>query len=177
MDTPTHALIPVIVYGVMRQEKLASGTREEKIAVLRNAVIIGIVGAMPDALDRHVTLEERLNSWTHCLAAWAGFSALFAGISAVRSRWLSPLMALGLSLTYLSHLVGDAIAGGIRWGYPVVDHVIGDYYVHPKWWIPANFACAIAAYMVYRFLPMRAANRRRRDELRQKQAAILEEAN
>ena len=65
MDTPTHALIPVIAYGILRQKELISGTRSEKIGVWRTAAIIAIVGAMPDMMDPHVTLEERLSSWSH----------------------------------------------------------------------------------------------------------------
>lgn len=176
MDTPTHALIPVIVYGIARQKKLFSGTREEKIAVWRTAAIIAVVGCMPDALDPHETLAERLSSWSHSLLAWAGFSLLFVAICLFKRRWWSPMLALGLSLTYLSHIVGDAIAGGIGWSYPFGNDVIGDYYIAPKWWIPADFVCFVTAYVVYRVIPMIRAKQLRQAELEKKRAAVLAEA-
>ena len=127
-------------------------------------------------VDPHVTLDERLKSWSHCLTAWLGFSALLGLLSTFRTRWFSPAFAFGLSLTYFSHIVGDAIAGGVGWSYPFANHVIGDYYIIPEWWIPANFACGIGAYIVYRLLPMRAAARSRQEELARTRAAVLEEA-
>lgn len=153
MDTPTHALIPVIAYGLMRQKQLVSGTREEKIAVWRNAALIALVGALPDMVDPHVSLEERLHSWSHSLVGWAGFSALFAALCLAGWRWWTPGLAIWLSLAYGSHLVGDAIAGGLGWSYPIGDHVVGDYYIPPRWWIPANFISLGLAYAVYRVLP------------------------
>ncbi len=176
MDTPTHALIPVIAYGLMRQDVLCSGTRQEKFAVARTAVIVGLVGALPDMVDPHVTLDERLKSWSHCLAAWVGFSALLGLISLVARRWLSPKFAFGLSLTYLSHIIGDAIAGGVGWSYPFSRAVIGDYYVRPEWWIPLNFICVILAYVIYRVLPRIATCRRKRDALEGRRAQVLAEA-
>ena len=176
MDTPTHALIPVSAYGMLRQKELISGTRSEKIGVWRTAAFIGIVGAMPDMMDPHVTLEERLNSWSHSLTAWAGFSFLFGAICLARKSWWTPKLALGLSLTYFSHIVGDAIAGGVGWSYPFGNHVIGDYYIPPRWWIPLDYICVAVAYIVYRVVPMFAMQRRRRLELDEKRAAVLEEA-
>lgn len=176
MDTPTHALIPVIVYGIMRQEQLTSGTVREKIAVVRTALIVGLVGALPDMADPHVTLAERLESWSHCMAAWVGFSALLGLFSVARKRWLGPFFAIGLSLTYFSHIVGDAIAGGVGWSYPFSDSVIGDYYVIPEWWIPADFICFAIAYICYRVMPKFRAARRGRRVTAEKRARVLEEA-
>ncbi|MFT4548022.1 MAG: hypothetical protein ACI8XO_000903 [Verrucomicrobiales bacterium] len=175
MDTPTHALIPVIVYGVMRQKELCYGTRGEKIAVWRTAVLTGFVGAMPDMMDPHVTLEERLNSWSHSLVAWFGFSVLFGVISLALKRWVSPVLAAGLSATYFSHIVGDAIAGGVGWSYPFGHHVIGDYYIIPEWWIPADFVCFAVAYVVYRVVPMFASRRRQHQEVKKRREATLAE--
>lgn len=176
MDTPTHALIPVIAYGLMRQKQLIAGTRSEKVGVWRTALIIGIVGAMPDMMDPHVTLEERLSSWSHSLTAWAGFSVLFAAFSLARQRWWTPMLALGLSLTYFSHIVGDAIAGGVGWSYPFGDHVIGDYYIIPQWWIPADYLSFALAYLVYRVVPMFAIARLKRETLAEKRSVVLAEA-
>jgi len=176
MDTPTHALIPVIVYGLMRRDVLASGTRQEKLAVARTAVIVGLVGALPDMVDPHVTLDERLKSWSHCLTAWVGFSALLGLILLVAGRWLSPKLAIGLSLTYLSHIIGDAIAGGVGWSYPFSDSVVGDYYVRPEWWIPLNYICALLAYAVFRMIPQMSEARRRREAMERRRAQVLEEA-
>ena len=175
MDTPTHALIPVIAYGLMRRGVLASGTRQEKFVVARTAVIVGLVGALPDMVDPHVTLDERLRSWSHCLTAWVGFGALLGIISQVAGRWLSPMFAIGLSATYLSHIIGDAIAGGVGWSYPFSDAVVGDYYVRPEWWIPLNFVCALLAYIVYRLVPRISIDRRRREALEKRRAQVLEE--
>ncbi|MGI9244722.1 MAG: metal-dependent hydrolase [Verrucomicrobiales bacterium] len=176
MDTPTHALIPVIAYGLMRQEVLISGTRSEKLAVVRTAVIVGLVGALPDMVDPHVTLAERLRSWSHCLTTWVGFSALLWLISLIQPRWLSAKFALGLSLTYLSHLFGDAIAGGIGWSYPLSDATIGDYYVHPRWWIPLNYVCVIGTYIVFRVMPMWSRIRRERSVMDERRSRVLEES-
>ncbi len=166
----------MIAYGLLRQKELISGTRSEKIAVWRTALIIGIVGAMPDMMDPHVTLEERLRSWSHSLTAWAGSSVLFGVICLARQRWWTPMLVLGLSLTYFSHIVGDAIAGGVGWSYPFGGHVIGDYYIIPQWWIPLDYVCVAVAYVTYRVVPMFAMARCKREEMEQKRAAVLDEA-
>ena len=176
MDTPTHVLIPVIVYGLMRQEGLTSGGSVEKMAIVRTAVIIGIVGAMPDAMDPHRTLEERLNSWSHSLLACVGFSALFFGVSLVRDGWVSRWFALGLGATYFSHVVGDAVAGGVGWSYPFFRSVIGDYYIPPEWWIPLDLVCVVVAYLVYRVVPKRRWLLRNRRTAEERLAEILEES-
>jgi len=175
MNTPTHALIPVVIYGVMRQRVLISGTREEKKAVVRNALILAIAGAMPDALDPHITLEARLNSWSHSLLAWAGFSVLFGALCFWRWKWWTPAWAMCLSAAYLSHLIGDLVAGGIGWSYPFTGSVIGDYYIPPSLWKSADIICVLCVYLLYRLLPKCAVIRRDRKELEQKHTRAIDE--
>ena len=176
MDTPTHALIPVIAYGLARLPVLRRESHGAKRSIYRNAVLLAVAAALPDLINPHVTLEERWHSWSHGLPAWLGFTGLAIATAWLRPNWLSWKWAVGMSIAYLSHLFGDAIAGGIAWAYPLNDSVIGAYYVPPSWWKPLDVACVVAAYVIFRVVPWRAKIHRRAVELAERRQTVLEEA-
>jgi membrane-bound metal-dependent hydrolase YbcI (DUF457 family) len=148
MNTVTHALVPVLLV------RFAAGRRP--VWMGRWCFIqIGLAGALPDLLNPHLTLEERMNGWAHGLPCWVLFSVILLGISVMRRGWVSRRMAGVLSLAYLLHLICDAVAGGINWFYPLGDLVWGAYWVDALLWIPIDVVLMLTAYGVFRWSILR----------------------
>jgi membrane-bound metal-dependent hydrolase YbcI (DUF457 family) len=154
MDTVTHALLPVILAEVaLKGQKRFGG---------RGLVLIGVAGALPDLLNPHVSLEARLQSWSHGLPFWAAFSICVMLAVFVSKQRLSPGLGFLICAAYLLHLICDAISGGINWLYPVSDFVWGKFWVHPVYWIPLDIFCLLTCYALFR---MRTLWERRRKAL------------
>ena len=113
MDTVTHALAPVIIAHV-------TFSRSKSLGVW-SLVAIGVAGALPDLLTPHMSLESRMTSWSHGLPFWAAFTGVLIVISLISKQHLSNRLAWILSLSYLFHLICDAVSGGINVLYPVKD--------------------------------------------------------
>ena len=83
MDTVTHALLPVIVTAVVLRDK-----KPDWLLGRSGFVIIGIAGALPDLLSPHLSIDSRLNSWSHGLPFWFLLSTVLLLLCAVvRQRW------------------------------------------------------------------------------------------
>lgn len=143
MNTLTHALAPVILAHVVlsRSKRLGAWS----------LVAIGVAGALPDLLTPHMTLESRMASWSHGLPCWAAFTGILFVISLLSKQRISNRLAWVLSLSYLFHLICDAVSGGINVLYPVKDFVWGAYWVSPMLWIPLDIVCLLTCYYLFRF--------------------------
>jgi hypothetical protein len=83
MDTVTHALLPVIITTVALRD-----TRPDWLCGRGGLIVIGIAGALPDLLSPHLSIESRLNSWSHGLPFWLLLSSLILLSSTLqRSIW------------------------------------------------------------------------------------------
>lgn len=151
MDTVTHALAPVIIAHV-------TFSRSKSLGVW-SLVAIGVAGALPDLLTPHMSLESRMTSWSHGLPFWAAFTGVLIVISLISKQHLSNRLAWILSLSYLFHLICDAVSGGINVLYPVKDFIWGAYWVSPMLWIPLDIICLLTCYYLFRFRPLWARRR------------------
>jgi len=149
MDTVTHALLPVIVTAVVLRDK-----KPDWLLGRSGFVIIGIAGALPDLLSPHLSIDSRLNSWSHGLPFWFLLSTVLLLLCAVvRQRWNGPL-ALCASAAYGLHLFCDGISGGINLLYPYRNLIWGDYWVPPVYWIPLDILCVLICYWIFRLRPL-----------------------
>jgi hypothetical protein len=129
----THALSPVVLAGAADAAVLETAGR--RWLRKRQYLAIALSGAMPDLLWPHLSLEARYASPTHTV--W--FLGLFALFAVWAGRFVDPnhprraaaLMAGACAF----HLVCDAIAGGIKWGYPFFSDVVG-WRLVPYWTWP-----------------------------------------
>ncbi len=157
MNTVTHALAPVILAHV-------AFSRSKKLGVW-NLVAIGVAGALPDLLTPHITLESRMISWSHGLPFWTAFTVMLFVISLLSKQRISIRLAGIMSLSYLFHLVCDAMSGGINVLYPVKDLIWGAYWVSPALWIPLDILCLLTCYYLFRFRPLWARRREAKSRL------------
>ena len=157
MNIFTHALAPVIATRLLFPKSRWAGRA--------GLVAIGLAGALPDILSPHITLEQRMSSWSHGLPAWAGVSIVFASASLLSKRRIAPALAAAMSVAYLLHMFCDAISGGINWLAPFGTLSWGRYWFDPIWWVPLDVVCVLTCYYLFRLQPMWA-------RLRGKRAAV-----
>ena len=150
MDAVTHALAPVIIARLGFRRSLPVGRF--------GYPAIGLAGALPDLLAPHLTLEERMESWSHGLPFWLLFTLLAISVPLLFKK--SPLrLSCALSSAYLLHLVCDAVSGGVNWLFPVRDFVWGQYWVSPLLWPLLDILLILQCYLLFRYLPLRARRR------------------
>lgn len=154
MNIFTHALAPVIATRLLVPRAEWAGRA--------GLLAIAFAGALPDLLSPHITLEQRMTSWSHGLPAWAGFSCLLACAAFFSKGRISVPLAGFMSGAYLLHMFCDAVAGGINWLQPFGNLAWGEYWVGPLWWIPLDIGCVLTCYYLFRLKPMLAARRRAR---------------
>jgi hypothetical protein len=124
-----------------------------------------MAGALPDLLTPHMTLESRMISWSHGVPFWAAFTTTLFLISLLSKQRVSNRLAGIMSLSYLLHLVCDAVSGGINVLYPVKNLVWGAYWVSPMLWIPLDILCLLTCYYLFRFRPLLARRRAAKNRL------------
>ncbi len=152
----THAGLPLILLAWRR---VRAGTVGKDLIPTRYLIVTAIVGALPDLLNPHISLESRLSSWSHGLPFFALFTALlYLGMIPKRSpitwRW-----ATFWSFAYGAHLFCDAISGGIAWKYPFGNEVWGDQWIPPGiLWFASDFFFLIGNYILLRIVPMIQSN-------------------
>ena len=146
MNTVTHALLPVILTDVVYGGRKRFGGRA--------LVMIGLAGALPDLLNPHLSLEARMQSWSHGLPFWLAFSSCVLLASFLSKGRFRPGVALLACAAYFLHLACDAVSGGINWLYPVSDWVWGGYWVHPVTWVPLDVICVLTCYVLFRLIPL-----------------------
>ena len=146
MNIVTHALLPVIVADLVWKVRRGDGGM--------GLLWIGLAGALPDLLNPHLTLEARMQSWSHGLPFWGAFSAcVMIGSMLSRGRFPTRLGVL-VCAAYLLHLACDAVSGGVNLLYPYADFVWGRYWVHPVYWVPSDVACLLVCYTMFRLIPL-----------------------
>ena len=154
MNVVTHALLPVV--AVCAYQRLKSKFTEAAIQsiVFTNwqVFFIGVLGAAPDLLNPHLSIQSRYDSWSHSIAAWLGITILlFAFSFRHTNRKRMPVkLVIWMSAAYLIHLGCDIIAGGIVWLKPISNDVLGDYYVSAKYWIPLDIFFVLSTYVLFR---------------------------
>ena len=149
MTPISHALIPVCLGSRWIP-------RGKDAPTWRMFLIVAASGVLPDVLDPHLYLDSRHGSWSHSLAAWAGFGAVVAAVYLVRFRGRGSAAAAALCIfAYAAHLVCDAITGGIALFLPFSDEVLGGQ-VLPFWaWTVSDMGFALWTYFIYRWVPLR----------------------
>lgn len=155
MNTVTHALIPVICVRLMARPGTWLGRW--------GPVKIALAGALPDLLNPHLSLEARMTSWSHGIPAWLAFSAILITLSLLSQRRFHLGLALCLSGAYLLHIACDAISGGVNLLYPLRDWVVGDFWVHPIWWVPLDVTFILLCYFLFRVIPNLRAIRKQKE--------------
>jgi hypothetical protein len=155
MDTPTHAMLPVIIVAGwdLRHGRLQRLTSARYLS-------LALFGALPDLLNPHLSLEARHASWSHGLPFLATLALAVVVAAYALPQRISLRFACLLVLAYALHLACDAVAGGIAWLYPFSDHILGRYFVPPAWWIGLDFVCALTIYFLFRAIPGWQRNRR-----------------
>jgi membrane-bound metal-dependent hydrolase YbcI (DUF457 family) len=153
----THTLAPVVLIATA---DLALGLiRKERPLKARHYAAIALAGALPDLLWPHMTLAARYASWTHTV--WC--LVLFALVAAWGARYLfsdrARMMTALMIGAYGLHLFCDAIAGGIAWGYPFTDRIVGQYYVQPSIWYELDVGMTLLACVVLSLLVLRSPRR------------------
>jgi len=142
MFVVTHALSPVVAAALV--DVVVLETRWERWLRRRHYVGIAVAGAAPDLLWPHLSLSARMSSPTHTvwfLLVVAVLGAVWGGrFVAPGRRWL---MVGLMSAACGWHLFCDTIAGGIKWGYPVFDHVIARRWVPYPTWLWLDIACVV----------------------------------
>lgn len=126
----THALVPVLLAQAVA---LAVPKRVEWRK--RDYAAIMLAGALPDLLDPHMSLADRLSSWTHTL--WFALAWLPLTLALTRWWWKppSPMAFAGVVVLAVPlHLFADAISGGIGWLHPWKKEVIGSRLIPPDNW-------------------------------------------
>ncbi|MBI5687553.1 MAG: metal-dependent hydrolase [Verrucomicrobia bacterium] len=142
-----HALAPAsAAYPFLRKDS-------HRLLLLQGGVI-ALAGVLPDLLDPHTTLQARHVSFTHTLAAWAGFSALLILPAWKFAKTLPPSFWCIVSLSYLSHIFLDAISGGVQCLRPISSVLVGGPYVPFRYWLWCDVAALVTAYTLYRWLPV-----------------------
>lgn len=144
MTPLSHAALPIIIAVAVDCRHIA---RTGAPLVNRwHILAIGISGMLPDVLDPHILLSDRLNSWTH--TGW------FMGLVTViclgaarrvpahhRPAFLLCCMAICL------HIVSDLLSGGVALLPPFVG-VVGDYYIPVRYWLHIDLVTIVGAYLL-----------------------------
>ncbi len=155
MFVATHFAVPFFVaLAWTRRDQ----PRLRPLPRLVTATLCGLFGVLPDCLNVHSRLDERMNSTTH--AVWPVLVLLaLMPLLGLCLRRLPRVLVWGVPFAWLSHLALDAISGGIRPLYPRLGPV-GAFYIHPEWWVPIDCVMLFALYLAYRqlILAMREPN-------------------
>jgi len=118
----SHALMPVIPC-------LCANLVDRKVFPWWALVVVAFAGVLPDVLNPHIYLSDRLTSWSH--SVWALYAiGLFTFLSPLR-YW----HAVAVTFAYALHLVGDAITGGIAPAYPANPAVVGCTLIDSSKWV------------------------------------------
>jgi hypothetical protein len=128
----THTLLPVCLGLAVENVSLATG--HSHFFPRWGLVAIGAFGALPDICSPHLSLEARLESFSHTL----GFLGLLLPLSAMTAvffekdgRWK---LAIGCWLAAVLHLAADAVAGGIPWLRPWRADILGGSLIPAAHW-------------------------------------------
>ena len=122
----------------------------------KEVLLVGIFGLLPDILNPHLFLSDRLESWTHTLWFIFGIIAILLAamlLGMIRNNWLSLLLVMGVGL----HILCDAITGGVKLLWPI-DDIYGSYLIGSPHWIMLDLlfgSMALVSWVCFRFIGWR----------------------
>ena len=150
MNTVTHALLPIV--AICAYQRLKPKTVPFKNWQL---FFVGVLGAAPDLLNPHLSLQSRHQSWSHGVTAWLALTVLLTLLIYIIPKRVTIKASIMMSLAYLLHMLCDTVSGGIGWLQPFSDDIIGAFYVSPFFWIPMDIVLIFAIYLHFR-IPLKA---------------------
>ncbi len=148
MNVLTHALLPTLLAAPLLP-------RTPLRALYLSGGIVALAGALPDLLTPHLSLAARYASYSHTVFAWAAFNVFLVVLGLSLRRHQLPRVLLFASLAYALHLLGDALSGGIAWGYLLSTEIVGGRLILYRYWVPIDAALLVAALIVFWWLPQR----------------------
>lgn len=143
-----HALLPVT--GCLAIEAVSLRFRGERVFPDWTLPVVALFGVLPDLCSPHISLEARLESWSHTLlflGVLIPVCAMVVRFFPAGARWR---VACALWIASMLHLAADAVSGGIVWLYPWSHRQIGDYYLHPDTWIFYDAAFVLLTWLGWR---------------------------
>ncbi|MEM6884884.1 MAG: metal-dependent hydrolase [Verrucomicrobiota bacterium] len=150
MHTLTHALLPVLALSAGSRRTTDKGPNYWN---WKRLLLVALAGALPDLLNPHLSLQARYTSWSHGVPALCAFCLVLVMIWLIRRHRSQILLFIMLGTAYGLHLFCDLISGGLAWQYPLGNHVVGDYYVSARWWVPLDVGSVVLTYLIYRAIP------------------------
>lgn len=147
----THATLPIAIISTI---DIASIEFTKKY-ILPNKQLawLALGGVLPDFLWPHFTMHQRLNSPTHTI--W--FLIMLLPLTYLVSKWVFKKDYIKFTLLFwlatLSHVLLDALSGGVSLFYPW-GKVVGTYFIaHPNWiYFDIRFIIATIVLLCTRFL-------------------------
>ena len=138
----THGLSPMVGIGLA---DVATGRRLERISL----ILIAIAGAAPDVLSPHISLADRLSSWTHNIWFLIGSAPVWFLVARrfADSHWIATGALMVVATAF--HLFCDAISGGIAWLYPYSHEKITRQWVPYQWWLYLDIIFVAATGLLY----------------------------
>ena len=107
-------------------------------------VLVAVAAILPDLIDPHVYLSERLLSPTHSLTFIVVMAALWA-VMLRRDPWLWIVMTAALAC----HVALDLISGGVPLWHPFSDISVGGPWVPQRYWIPADVVSGVLVTTIW----------------------------
>ncbi|QJE95799.1 metal-dependent hydrolase [Luteolibacter luteus] len=147
----THTLLPVCLGLAAENLSLAKG--KGHVFPEWALPVIGLFGALPDLCSPHISLEDRMTSWSHTVWFMAGLIPVCAMVCSFFPNGYRWRVAVALWLASLLHLFADAIAGGIAWLRPWRLDVIGDYYIPAAQWLWWDIGFVFLTWLLVRLRP------------------------
>ena len=152
MFVGTHAFLPVLVASAVNAYRVRSGRRS--LFTVKELVLIGVAGSLPDLLSPHISLSARLSSWTHNLWFLLGSCPILLMSAWFLSRQKHLLLGIFLWAAVALHLIVDMSSGGISPFYPF-EAVIGFRTVPFHYWFHLD-VFLISAFLLLAFWVRRA---------------------
>ncbi|MBN1766339.1 MAG: metal-dependent hydrolase [Sedimentisphaerales bacterium] len=140
-----HLSFPVISYEIYARNTRRDAQRPGMHVLI--LALVGLAGLLPDILNVHVYLHERMNSYSHSL--WPVPVVFLAAIMLVLVfKKLPRVLLFFLPYAYLSHLFLDCISGGIKPFYPL-GPIIGDYYIPSSSWRSIDCVFIVVLFIIF----------------------------
>lgn len=141
MTTITHTLAPMTILAV--GQLLVKRKLDWKVLWL-----VGLAGASPDLLDPHVSLEDRMSSWSHSLVGLSAVSLLLFTFALLKV-WVNWTQCALMISAYVLHLLCDAVSGGIPFLLPGEEHFVGGKFIPFKWWLICDAVFILSMILIW----------------------------
>jgi hypothetical protein len=147
----THTLLPVCACLVL--DNLAVRSGRDRIFPLKSLLLVGLFGTLPDICTPHMSLEDRLTSWSHTVWFMAGIVPFVAMAGGFFEKGYRIRVALACWIASFLHLAADAISGGIAWLYPWRPDVLGKYWIPAQHWMWFDAFFILFTWFLVRIVP------------------------